>query len=411
MNHISQALGGIPLRVLVVDDSTQDAELAVLELRRYGFAVTAEFAQTRAEIEENLGFFDWNIVLSDHAMPQLSSHDVLELLEERETPIPCIVVSGAVGEEAAVHLMQLGASDLINKSQLHRLGPAVDRALRETATQRARLKAEAALKRANDELEARVEARTAELQGANEQLEHENANRRRAEGELNALRIKLADIRERERRHLARELHDGAVQQLIGISYGLAESQKGLGSAHPEYETLGAHRKAVLGVSKELRHLIGGLRPSGLEELGLEVTLRNYLTQLRGEKHGVDIDADIQTDGRTVSAPVALCLFRTAQEALRNVFKHARARRAEVSLQLREGAAVLKVRDDGQGFTPPEQLSALAHDNHFGLIGLEEHIASVGGTLEIRAAPQAGTQITASVPVAKPVEAETEKRA
>ncbi len=410
MNPRGQELGGIPLRVLIVDDSPQDAELAVLELRRYGFAVTAEFAQTRAEIEENLDFFDWDIVLSDHAMPQLSSHDVLKLLGERETPIPCIVVSGAVGEEAAVHLMQLGASDLINKDQLHRLGPAVDRALREAAAQGAQRKAEAALKLANDELEARVEARTAELREANAQLERENAERRRVERELNALRVKLADIRERERRFLARELHDGAVQQLIGISYGLAESQKGLGSTHPEYETLGAHRKAVLGVSKELRHLIGGLRPSGLEELGLEVTLKHYLTQLQDEKPGVVIGADIHTNGYTFPAPIALCLFRTAQEALRNVFKHARASRVEVSLGLEDGAAILKVHDDGQGFTPPEQLSALARDNHFGLIGLEEHTASVGGTLEIRSAPPFGTQITARIPATKPVAAKVEKR-
>ncbi len=399
MNPRGQEVRGIPLRVLIVDDSLQDAELAVLELRRYGFAAVSEFAQTRAEIEESLDVYNWHIVLSDHAMPQLSSHDVLKML--KGTLTPCIVVSGAVGEEEAVHLMQLGASDLINKDQLHRLGPAVDRALREAAAQRAQHKAEAALKLANDELEARVEARTAELKGANAQLERENTERGRIEVELNDLRVKLADIRERERRHLARELHDGAVQQLIGISYGLAESQKALGDAHPQRQVLGGHRKAVLEVASQLRHLIGGLRPSGLEELGLEVALKNYLEQLRREQHATEIDANIHTQKHTFPAPVALCLFRTAQEALRNTFKHAEASRVEVSLRLGDGVAILDIKDDGQGFTLPAQLSSFARENHFGLIGLDEHVASVGGTLSIHTAPQAGTQITANVPVTK----------
>lgn len=395
---------GIPLHVLIVDDSLQDAELAVLELRRYGYAAVSEFAQTRAEIEESLSVYNWNIVLSDHAMPQLSSHDVLKMLSERADAPPCIVVSGAVGEEEAVHLMQLGASDLINKDQLHRLGPAVDRALREAAAQGAQRKAEAALKLANDKLEARVEMRTAELKGANEQLERENAERKRVESELHDLHVKLADIRERERRFLARELHDGAVQQLIGISYGLAESQKALGNTHPQRQILESHRKTVLEVARGLRHLISGLRPSGLEELGLEVALKNYIEQLRQEQHATKIDADIHTQKHTFSAPVALCLFRTAQEALRNTFKHAKANRVEVSLRLGDGAAILEIRDDGQGFTLPAQLSSFARENHFGLIGLDEHVASVGGTLSIRTAPQAGTQITANVPVIKLVE-------
>ena len=113
------------------------------------------------------------------------------------------------------------------------------------------------------------------------------------------------------------------MQQLIGISYALAESRKVLAD-HPESDVLEGHRQAVLAVAKGLRHLIGGLRPLGLEELGLEVALKSYTEQLK-EQRDLNIETDIRTSGYTFPAPVALCLFRTAQEALRNTLKHADA--------------------------------------------------------------------------------------
>lgn len=152
------------LRVLIVEDSPDDAELIELELHRNGYRLQSERVDTQAEMRQALEKQDWNIVLSDHAMPQFSSAGVLSVLEEFDLKLPCIIVSGAIGEEAAVTLMKRGMVDYVNKSQLARLSAAVERALRETALERAREQAEAALKQANNELEARVEARTAELQ-------------------------------------------------------------------------------------------------------------------------------------------------------------------------------------------------------------------------------------------------------
>jgi PAS domain S-box-containing protein len=158
------------LRVLLVEDSTDDAELNRLELQRNGFIVDACRVETRPATLEALQSREWDVVLSDHALPGFSSHEVLELLTELSLDTPCIIVSGAIGEEAAVQLLQGGAVDYVNKDKLYRLTQAVQRALRETESSRARRAAEEALRRSeqalrelNETLEQRVEERTMEL--------------------------------------------------------------------------------------------------------------------------------------------------------------------------------------------------------------------------------------------------------
>jgi PAS domain S-box-containing protein len=168
----------VQLRVLLVEDSSDDAELNQRELQRNGFTVDASRVETRDATLEALRSQEWDLVLSDHALPGFSSHEVLELLDELSLDIPCIIVSGAIGEEAAVQLLQGGAIDYVNKDKLYRLGQAVRRALREAESSRARREAEAALRRSeqalrelNETLEQRVEERTRELAAQTNLLE------------------------------------------------------------------------------------------------------------------------------------------------------------------------------------------------------------------------------------------------
>src|SRR5690625_3766909 len=125
------------LRVLLVEDSHSDAELNELELRRNGFQIESTRVESRDETLRALRDEEWDLVLSDHALPGFSSHEVLELLHELQLDMPCIIVSGAIGEEAAVELLQGGAVDYVNKDKLYRLGQAVRRALREAESARA----------------------------------------------------------------------------------------------------------------------------------------------------------------------------------------------------------------------------------------------------------------------------------
>ena len=133
------------LHVLLVEDSEPDAQLVIYELERAGYDVTFERVETAATMEEALRRAPWDIVLSDHNMPQFNSTAALGIARERTPDIPFIIVSGSIGEELAVAAMREGASDYILKDNLRRLVPAVERELREAVDRRERRRAERAL--------------------------------------------------------------------------------------------------------------------------------------------------------------------------------------------------------------------------------------------------------------------------
>jgi len=118
------------LRALLVEDSPYDAELVLLELQRGGYDVTFERVQTGPDLERALDS-DWQIVLSDYSMPSFSGLEALSLVRRKGVDLPFIIVSGTVGEEAAVGAMRAGAHDYVLKQSLVRLCPAIDRELRE----------------------------------------------------------------------------------------------------------------------------------------------------------------------------------------------------------------------------------------------------------------------------------------
>jgi signal transduction histidine kinase len=121
------------IRVLMVEDSADDAELILREFERGGYRVVCERVDTREGLLAALERSTWEIVLSDYSMPQFSGPEALKLVKSRGLDLPFIIVSGAVGEEAAVSAMRSGAHDYVLKQSLARLCPAVERELREAA--------------------------------------------------------------------------------------------------------------------------------------------------------------------------------------------------------------------------------------------------------------------------------------
>jgi diguanylate cyclase (GGDEF)-like protein/PAS domain S-box-containing protein len=128
----------VKLRVLCVDDSPDDAELETLALERHGFTVEAARVDEREAAIAALEDGAWDLILCDYSMPRFSAQAMLELLRAYDADVPCLVVSGAIGEEAAVETIRLGAYDYIFKNNLKRLGPAAERALRDAELRRAR---------------------------------------------------------------------------------------------------------------------------------------------------------------------------------------------------------------------------------------------------------------------------------
>ncbi len=136
---------GNPLRVLIVEDSEADALLLVRELRRGGFDVTFERAETAEALIDALDHREWDLVVSDYTMPHLSGTDALKLVRESNLDLPFIFASGTIGEDIAVEALKQGASDYVFKGNLKRLVPAIEREMKEAELRRERRRTEKAL--------------------------------------------------------------------------------------------------------------------------------------------------------------------------------------------------------------------------------------------------------------------------
>ncbi|HXQ34364.1 MAG TPA: response regulator, partial [Anaerolineales bacterium] len=137
---------GKPLRVLILEDSEDDALLLLRELQRSGYEVEFERVDTAPEMQSALNQKTWDFILSDFSMPEFNAPKALELLKASGLDLPFIIVSGTIGEETAVAALKAGANDFLVKGKFSRLGPAIERELREAESRRERRRAEEQLR-------------------------------------------------------------------------------------------------------------------------------------------------------------------------------------------------------------------------------------------------------------------------
>src|SRR6185503_19510174 len=136
---------GQPLRVLIIEDSEEDAQLILRELRRGGYEVEFERVETEVAMRAMLIERPWDLILSDYNLPKFNAPQALEILKASGLDIPFIIISGAIGEETAVAALKAGANDFLVKGKFARLGPAIERELGEAQTRRQAKLAAAAL--------------------------------------------------------------------------------------------------------------------------------------------------------------------------------------------------------------------------------------------------------------------------
>ncbi|MBU1424739.1 MAG: response regulator [Gammaproteobacteria bacterium] len=172
------------LRILMLEDTPSDAELAEHELRKDGIAFTSMRVETRAAFIDALEQFQPDIVLSDYNLPDFNGMAAIQIVQREHPEVPVVMVTGALSDVEAVELIHAGARDYVLKDRLARLAPAVQRALAMERDLRARKAAEQALRKSHDELEERVRQRTAELTNANTQLQAEKAAQEELIGKL-----------------------------------------------------------------------------------------------------------------------------------------------------------------------------------------------------------------------------------
>lgn len=229
--------------------------------------------------------------------------------------------------------------------------------------------------------------------------------------ELTRAHQQLLTEREQTQQRLAQDLHDGSVQQIFGISYQIVGLQQRVKNHFPPVppsldfviDDLETIRHEILDVTMQLRQIIGDLTPPGLSELGLSDALEAYIQRLQrtSDLPLPKIILDLDQSGTMLDDAIATCLFRVAQESLRNAIKHAKAQHVTITLHLSEDEIVLHVGDDGEGFHMPGRLSEFTQTNHFGLVGMTERVAWIGGQLSVHSQVGEGTMVIARIPLAE----------
>jgi two-component system, NarL family, sensor kinase len=218
---------------------------------------------------------------------------------------------------------------------------------------------------------------------------------RRQQRERESLLQHAVDASNAERRRIAGELHDGVVQQLTGVTYALDAARLGKPDETQRATVISTAASTVRDSIGALRTLLVDIYPPNLAEEGLPSALAELAASL--ERTGVEVD--LEADGAEVLPTVtAGLLFRTAQEAVRNIAEHSQAHHVEITFAAQNGHALLTIDDDGRGFNHGE-LGEQTSGGHFGLRALSDLLADAGGRLVVRSAPGAGTKVEVEVPM------------
>lgn len=209
----------------------------------------------------------------------------------------------------------------------------------------------------------------------------------------------ITRAQEEERRRIAQELHDSTVQTLIALLHQL-ENLLGDKAALPvrEAKALWGFYEEIRDVVREVRRFSRDLRPSILDDLGLMPALE-WLTEELTKEYGVKTSLKVVGSERRLSPEAELILFRIAQEALRNIAKHAQAVKAEVKVEFDKHKARITITDDGVGFEVPQSLGDLVQLGKLGLAGMQERAQLLGGSLKLESEVGKGTTIVTKIPI------------
>lgn len=354
-----------PYRILHLEDSELDHDIVRQALRRAGLACDLRRVETLDEFRQLLGSQAFDVILADYRLPGFTALDAWQAMAELADAPPFILLSGAIGEAAAVDAIKLGMADYLLKDDLGKLAHVIQRALEVQQARRER-------ERAVEELAA-SERRLAEF------AQH------------------LQSSIENERAAIAREIHDDIGGSLAAIKFDLSW----IGRHHTDEDTQ-AHLTAATGM---LQHAIGAsqrimmnLRPAILDQ-GLQAAIE-WLASEFERRTGVRTTVRAALRRPTEDKAVQLTAYRTAQEALTNISKYARCTLVRIDLSDAEDVLTLEVTDNGQGIPPGERDKPRA----FGLKGLQERARTVGGWLDISSRAQQGTSIILSIPLTVPQE-------
>ncbi|MBX3609657.1 MAG: response regulator [Hydrogenophaga sp.] len=361
-----------PVRILHLEDSRVDHALVKFALQRSQLPNEITLVDSLDDFRRELQSGQHDIVLADYHLPGFSGIDAWEVARELDIDIPFVILSGAIGETAAVDAMHRGVSDYLLKDSMHRLAHVVQRALEVSETRKAKDRADSELGESRQRL--------AEL------AEH------------------LQTSIEQERADIAREIHDDIGGALAAVKLDLAWVGRRAADAEMQRHVTSAMEmlQHALGASQRI---MMNLRPPILDQ-GLVAAVQ-WLANAFERRTGLRVAVRRSSERIEVLREVQLVAYRTAQEALTNISKHAQgASQVEIDLNDGEGVLTLEVSDNGPGMST----GALRKTKSFGLLGLRERAQKVGGWLDVSSSSR-GTSVILSVPLPRTAEVPAPKEA
>lgn len=336
----------MPLHLLVIEDSPLDYEMLVARLALHGVQVAGLRVETADELRAALDRQTWDIIISDHHLPGFSSSEAFDIVNARPDRPPFIIVSGVMGEESAVEAMRRGVDDYLIKGRLARLGMAVRNALEASRVRRDKAAAEARLRESQQQL----------------------AN----------LSTRLQTAIDEERVAIAREIHDDIGGSLTAVKLDLEVIERQAGG--PQAERARRALQTLAQAAQASQRIMRNLHPPILDA-GLVAALEWQVREFR-ERCEIGVRFTSNVTAVQVETRVAMAVYRTLQEALTNITKHADAKQVSVDVHCGGGILSMEVCDNGRGFDGAD----LRKPGSLGLRGLAERARAVDGRVDITSA-------------------------
>jgi signal transduction histidine kinase len=407
-------------RVLVIAPLGQDASAMAELFATHGFETLVCEGPGECGVQINAGA--GAMVFTEEALEMAHTGDLLDALKAQPkwSELPIIILT-AGGESRLGQLLELakaaaGAVTLLErpigtKTLVRSLEVALKSRRRQYHVRdllEEQCRNERQLREAHEQLadrakqlESLVESRTLSLAQSIEQLRHEVVERQQAEEVRDALRRKLLDAQEEERRRIARELHDQMGQNLTALNFGLKSLDEAASDSAELRSLVQPLQELAVQTARDLRRIALELRPAVLDDLGLVKAVRN-LIEIWSNSCRIEVDLEAKAYSPCgVSSEIEMTLYRVIQEALNNIAKHSGAKCASVVLQRTPDHVQAIVEDDGRGFDTTAVLHKANGQDRLGLAGIKERLCMIGGVLNIESAPGYGCALVIRIPISK----------
>jgi len=348
------------LRILHLEDSDLDHELVCRALRKSDADFQIERVDTLDTFSAALDRSDFHVVLADFRLNGFTALDAWQRMQERSKRVPVLLLSGAIGEAAAVSAIKVGISDYLPKDELDKLWRVLNRAI---------------------EMHHIL-------------LEKELADQELAVSEqrLSKFAEHLQSTIEQERASIAREIHDDIGGSLAAIRFDLAWVTRHNQDPATLSHIASASELLSQAISASQRIMVN-LRPAVLDQ-GLVAAI-HWLAAGFTKRTSIAITVDAPSHLDQLNKDKQLVAYRTTQEALTNISKYAKAQRVKIDLSDAEDVLTVEIADDGLGLSP----EALLKPTSYGIRGLKERARTVGGWLDVSSRPGHGTALILSIPL------------